>query len=145
MCSVIREGRAAPQHELMPMFCGGKEWGAGKGTRPGRGSLELGSDSFGPFLCRAFGASVCKFSPFRRVSVKKLGQGGGITHSSEVWLHFPFPSPICFAAGMAWGPAETVGNSTFLASSCHERELMINLSFLRTCSGGLRWPGICPV
>lgn len=54
--------------------------------------------------------------------MKELGQGGGIAHSSKVQLRFP--SPVCFAAGMAQGRAGMVGNSTFLASSCLKRELM---------------------
>lgn len=124
MCSVIREGRAAPERDSMPMLCGGKERGAGKGTRPGRGSLELGSGSFASSLSWAFGATVCKFSPSSRVSVKGPGQAGGTARSSELQLRFPFPSPICFAASMARGPAEIMGNSTFLASSCLKAELM---------------------
>ena len=118
MCSVIREGRAAAERESMPTLCGGKERGAGKGTRPDQGSLELGIQSFAPSLSFLF------FLPFSPSPVKESGQGGGIDHSSELRLHFPFSSPICFAAGMAQHPAEMVGKSTFPASSCLKRELM---------------------
>lgn len=77
--------------------------------------------------------------------MKEPGRGEGVVHSSEEWLHFLSLPPIGFAADMPWGPAEMVRNSTFLASSCLKREWMSSKNSSCSCSGGLCWPGICPV
>lgn len=80
----------------MLMLCGGKEQGDGKDTRPGRGSLELEIDGVAPSLFfKAFHASVCKFSPSRRVSVWELGQGGGIAAHSVAVFSFSTSPLLC--------------------------------------------------
>lgn len=122
MCSVICEGRAAPERESMLMLCGGKEQGAGKDTRPGRGSLELGIDGVAPSLFfRPFVLQSANFPPPDGYLCGSWGREEGLL---IVWLCFPFLLPLCSAASTAWGCAGVVGSNTFLASSSLQRELM---------------------
>lgn len=95
-CSAV--GRSREGHRARP-----REFGAGKG--------QLCSFPFSGLWCFAL-----QIFPLQRVSGKAPGQGGGIAHSSEGQLPFPFPSPIFSAASTAWGRAGMGGNGIFLAN-----------------------------